>query len=153
MFVDRFRGGREGQECSWIDFADVAEATSVRGSNLLRAHLDAALVVRGTPSLPLDGGEGWGEEGRLSQEWPLSPALSPLVPHGAREKSDPNELGNTASRCVRLLPGEVAVVAASGELSMAGGLGLGAAGRAVPWVMVLASAVLRNGWPARMRRS
>ncbi len=53
--------------------------------------------------------------------------------------------GVTKVRNVRgssLLPGEVAVVAASGELSIAGGPGLGAAGQTVPRVKVLASAVL-----------
>jgi len=39
-----------------------------------------------TPSPPSEGGEGWGEEGRRSQKTPLSPALSPLVPRGEREK-------------------------------------------------------------------
>src|SRR6266550_8648836 len=41
------------------------------------------------PFLPLfptqEGGEGWGEE-EFPFGQPLSPALSPLVPHGEREK-------------------------------------------------------------------
>ena len=41
---------------------------------------------RSTPSPPAEGGEGWGEEGRWVQGSPLSPALSPLVPRGEREK-------------------------------------------------------------------
>ena len=36
------------------------------------------------PSPPAEGGEGRGEEALL-RGWPLSPALSPLVPRGARE--------------------------------------------------------------------
>src|SRR5437879_1792349 len=38
------------------------------------------------PSPPPKGGEGRGEEALL-RGWPLSPALSPLVPRGARETS------------------------------------------------------------------
>ena len=40
-----------------------------------------------TPSPPAEGGEGWGEEGLQTDHSPLSPALSPLVPRGEREKS------------------------------------------------------------------
>jgi glycosyltransferase involved in cell wall biosynthesis len=40
-----------------------------------------------TPSPPSEGGEGRGEEGRPRTELPLTPALSPLVPRGEREKS------------------------------------------------------------------
>ena len=40
-----------------------------------------------TPSPPSEEGEGRGEEGRLVWDSPLSPALSPLVPRGEREKS------------------------------------------------------------------
>jgi hypothetical protein len=39
-----------------------------------------------SPSPPSDGGEGWGEEERFYW-FPLSPALSPLVPRGEREKT------------------------------------------------------------------
>jgi hypothetical protein len=35
------------------------------------------------------GGEGWGEEAVFNQP-PLTPALSPLVPHGARENFSPS---------------------------------------------------------------
>ena len=50
-----------------------------------------------TPSPPSEGGEGRGEEGHRTQELPLSPTLSPLVPHGEREKS------GTAPQCAPLL--------------------------------------------------
>jgi hypothetical protein len=48
-----------------------------------------------TPSPPRSGGEGWGEE-VLWKQWtgpPLSPTLSPLLRHGARETRalEPNE--------------------------------------------------------------
>ena len=50
--------------------------------------------ARSSPSPPTEGGEGWGEEGRFADDrqltvtirMPLSPALSPLVPRGEREK-------------------------------------------------------------------
>ena len=42
--------------------------------------------IRSTPSPPSEGGEGWGEEGYRTHGSPLSPALSPLVPRGEREK-------------------------------------------------------------------
>ncbi len=48
----------------------------------------ASNAVGWTPSLPSDGGEGRGEEARRSAGTPLSPTLSPLVPHGAREKAN-----------------------------------------------------------------
>ena len=54
--------------------------------NAIAPQRDAACVESGpTPSPPAEGGEGWGEEGRGAFATPLSPALSPLVPRGARE--------------------------------------------------------------------
>jgi hypothetical protein len=70
------------------------------GPGLRLAHLGTASLAGGwTPSPPSEGGEGWGEEGRPSHESPLSPALSPLVPRGAREKTA------AVSRCARLFGG------------------------------------------------
>ena len=40
-----------------------------------------------TPSPPAEGGEGRGEEGLPVQDSPLSPALSPFVPRGARKNA------------------------------------------------------------------
>ncbi len=52
------------------------------------AHLDTSPTRGGSaPSPPSEGGEGWGEEGRCVPESPLSPALSPLLRRGEREKS------------------------------------------------------------------
>ena len=49
-------------------------------------------VVSGSRASVRNGGEGWGEEARRKGDTvrkggaPLSPVLSPVVPHGAREK-------------------------------------------------------------------
>ena len=60
----------------------------VSGFESLQAHSEITPpATRPTPSPPAEGGEGWGEEGLQALEAPLSPALSPLVPRGEREKS------------------------------------------------------------------
>jgi hypothetical protein len=61
-------------------FERVCEHWQKRLTADLRSTLGAV-----TPSPPSDGGEGRGEEERRVSRPPLSPALSPLVPHGARE--------------------------------------------------------------------
>ena len=61
-----------------------------------RAHPDTAPThSRRAPSPPSEGGEGRGEEGRPVPELPLSPALSPLLRRGEREKS------GAVSRCAQ----------------------------------------------------
>jgi hypothetical protein len=61
-------------------FERVCEHWQKRLTADLRATLDAV-----TPSPPSDGEEGRGEEVLRVSKPPLSPALSPLVTHGARE--------------------------------------------------------------------
>ncbi len=59
------------------------EVLSIKGAGIIVKPPGIPLVL--TPSPPSDGGEGWGEEGLSDEAKPLSPALSPLVPRGARE--------------------------------------------------------------------
>ena len=61
-----------------------------------RTNLKAASRSLISPSLPSDGGEGWGEEAR--PYWvPLSSVLSPLVPRGERMQSLMQPRTNPAS--------------------------------------------------------
>ena len=63
-------------------------AAPVRFGTRRGPHLDTAPVRRGrTPSPPSEGGEGRGAEGHWKHGLPLSPALSPLLRRGEREKS------------------------------------------------------------------
>ncbi len=76
--------------------------------SIAEALLDStASGVNPTPSPPLEGGEGWGEEGQRTSESPLSPALSPLVPRREREKS------GAAEKYVTIVAAALCAVAAA----------------------------------------
>jgi superfamily I DNA/RNA helicase len=70
---------------------DVQESFQARTRESIREFLELIERTRAalTPSPPSEGGEGWGEEGRQRETQPLSPALSPLLRHGEREKTTP----------------------------------------------------------------
>src|SRR5439155_22817114 len=70
-----------------------------RGTNRVRQVICLERSIDSLlPLLPKKGGEGWGEEA-VFRQFPLSPALSSLVPHGERGKKPsaffmPNTIGS-----------------------------------------------------------
>lgn len=98
--------GGKGAEKLWAKFeAERRFATGLESDNTQSRLQTGAPTESATdassPSPPSDGGEGRGEEVNLIEKPPLTPALSPLVPHGEREKnsdSKPNTSQESASK-------------------------------------------------------